>query len=123
MDPTSNFRSITKALHDYAKQTGMDLANHPSAKQLELLNSPDAILRMFQERENAFRKYRNKNRTLMDCLRPAVNILHVFSGVIGEAASLVSCIYLVPHSCSSYGHFDAISLGSFLTSKSYLCWN
>ena len=94
--PTSNFQSITKALHDYAEQTGMDLANHPSAMQLELLDSPDAILQMFQERENAFRMYRNKNRTLIDCLRPAVNILHVFSGVTGEAASLVSYIYLVP---------------------------
>ena len=121
--PTSNFQSITKALHDYAKQTGMDLANHPSAMQLELLDSPDAILQMFQERENAFRMYRNKNRTLIDCLRPAVNILHVFSGVIGEAASLVSYTYLVPLFCSSYGHFNAISPESFLTGKSYLCWD
>jgi hypothetical protein len=60
---------------------------------------------------------------LIDCLRPAVNILHVFSSVIGEAASLVSYTYLVPISCSSYGHFNAISPGSFLTGKSYLCWN
>ena len=100
--PTSNFQLITKALQDYAKQTGIDLANHPSAEQLELLDSPDAVLRIFQERENAFKNYRDRNRTLINSLRPAVKTLHAFSGVIGEAASLVSHTCLVPLSCFSY---------------------
>jgi len=121
--PTSNFQLITKALQDYAKQTGIDLAKHPSAKQLELLDSPDAVLRIFQERENAFKNYRDRNRTLINCLRPAVKTLHAFSGVIGDAASLVSHTCLVPLSCSSYESFNAISPGSFPTGKSYLCWN
>jgi len=96
---TSNFQLITKALHDYAEQTGIDLAKHPSAERLELLDSPDAVLEIFQERENGFRKFRNRNRTLINCLRPAVQILHAFSSVIGEAASLVSHTCFVPLSC------------------------
>ena len=117
--PTSNFQLIIKALHDYAKQTGIDLAEHPSAKQLELLDSPDAILRIFQERENAFRKFPNRNLTLINCLRPTVKTLHAFSGVIGEAASPVSqllCLYFL-------FQFNAISPGSSPMGKSYSCWN
>jgi len=97
--PTSNFQLITEALHDYAKQTGIYLANHPSAERFELTDSPDAVLRIFQERENAFGKFRNRSRTLINCLRPAVQILHAFSSVIGEAASLVSHTCFVPLSC------------------------
>jgi hypothetical protein len=96
MAPTSNFQLIADALYDYAKQTGIDLANHPSAERLDLLDSPDAILLVFQERETAFKKHREKNRTLIRCLRPAVQILHAFSGVIGEAVSPVSHTCLVP---------------------------
>ena len=58
---TPNVQLITEALYDYAKQTGIDLTKHPSAKRLELLDSPDAVLRIFQERENAFGKFRNRS--------------------------------------------------------------
>jgi hypothetical protein len=30
------------------------------------------------------------NRGLIDCLSPAVRVLHAFSGLLGEAVSLVS---------------------------------
>ena len=100
--PVSNFQLITNALRDYAKQTGIDLANHPSAEQLELMDSPDSVLRIFQERESAFRKHRDKNRTLINCLRPTVQTLHAFSGVIGEAASVVSHTCPILISCFSY---------------------
>jgi len=102
--PTSNFQLITKALQNYAKKSGTDLAKHPSAKQLELLDSPDAILQIFQERENAFENNRDRNRSLIDGLRPAVQTLHAFSSAIGEAASpnsLVSHTCLVSISCFS----------------------
>ena len=99
---SNNFQLIINALHDYAKRTGIDLTRHPSAMQLELLDSPDSILRIFQEREDAFREYRESNRSLINCLRPAVQSLHAFSGVIGEAASLVSCTCFTPFSCFSY---------------------
>jgi len=101
--PPSSFQLITKALQDYAEKTGIDLAKHPSAQRLELLDSPDAVLRIFEERERAFKTYRDRNRTLMNSLRPAVETLHAFSGIIGEAASVVSHTCLVPLSCFIYG--------------------
>ena len=122
MSRTSNFQLIIKALRDYAEQTGIDLANHPCAARLELVDSPDAVLQIFQEREKAFGEFRNSNRTLINCLHPAVKTLHAFSKVIGEAASLVSRTCLVPISCFIYERFNAI-LPGLPTSKSYLCWN
>ena len=89
----SNFKLIVNAVADYAKQTGIDLAKNPFAEKIELSNSPEAILELLQERENAFKEYREGNRRLITCLTPAVMVLHAFSGVLGEAVSLVSVTY------------------------------
>lgn len=115
--PTSNFQLITKALHDYAKQTGINLAKHPSAEQLELVDSPDAILRIFQEKEKAFKEYRDRNQTLINCLRPAVQTLHAFSGVVGEAANLVSHTFLSPFLVSAMNISMRSRQGPFLPTK------
>ena len=87
---TSNIQLITDALVDYAKITGIDLSKNPFAAAIERANSPGSILELLQEREKAFRDYREGNRSLINCLSPAVNIIQSFSGVLGEAASLVS---------------------------------
>jgi hypothetical protein len=87
---SSNFQLIVDALADYAKLTGMDLSNSPFAERLEHSNSPQTILELLQEREKAFIEYRNRNRRLINCISPAVEVLHTFSGAIGEAAGLVS---------------------------------
>jgi len=89
--PTSNIQSIIDAaLADYAKTTGIDLSNSPSAAALEQSNSPEAILQLLQGREKAFIEYRDGNRRLMSCLSPAVKVIQAFSGFLGEAVSLVS---------------------------------
>jgi fungal STAND N-terminal Goodbye domain len=88
--PHSNFQLIIDALADYANQTGTDLSQNPFAEKIRHLNAPDAILELLQEREKAFQEYRNANRGLIDCLSPAVRVLHAFSGLLGEAVSLVS---------------------------------
>jgi len=72
------------------KKTGIDLSKNPFANKLQLAETPDDILHLLQEREKAFKEYRSRNRTLIDCLSPAVNVLHAFSFTLGEAASLVS---------------------------------
>jgi len=77
-------------LADYAKQTGIDLTENPFAEKIELSNSPEAILELLQERENAFKEYREGSRRLITCLTPAVTVLHALSGILGEAVSLVS---------------------------------
>ncbi|KAN0124433.1 hypothetical protein V8E52_002082 [Russula decolorans] len=85
----SNIQLITDALVDYAKVTGIDLSKNPFAAAIERANSPGAILELLQEREKAFKDYREGNRRLISCLSPAVNVIQAFSGILGEAASLV----------------------------------
>jgi hypothetical protein len=87
---TSNIQLISDALVDYAKITGIDLSENPFAAAIEWANSPGAILELLQEREKAFKDYRQGNRRLISCLSPAVNVIQAFSGILGEAVSLVS---------------------------------
>jgi fungal STAND N-terminal Goodbye domain len=87
---TSNIQLITNALVDYEKITGIDLSNNPFASVIKQANSPEAILELLQEREKAFKDYREGNRRLISCLSPAVNVIQAFSGILGEAVSLVS---------------------------------
>ena len=94
--PTSNVQVITDALVDYAKITGIDLSKNPFAAALEQANSPSAILGLLQEREKAFKNYREGNRKLISCLSPAVNVIQAFSGILGEVVSLVSHTYYHP---------------------------
>jgi fungal STAND N-terminal Goodbye domain len=87
---TSNVQLITDALEKYAKITGKDLSKNPFAAALKQSDSPEAILELLQEREKAFKKFREGSRRLISCLNPVVNILQAFSGILGEAVGLVS---------------------------------
>ena len=93
---SSNVQLIIGALAEYSKQTGIDLSSNPFATALEQSNSPEAILQLLQQREKAFKEYRDGNRRLINCLSPAVKVLQAFSGVLGEAVSLVSYTFR-PH--------------------------
>ena len=86
----SNIQLITNALADYAKITGIDLSSNPFAIALEQSSSPEEILQLIQEREKAFKEYRDGNRRLITSLSPAVRVIQAFSGILGEAVSLVS---------------------------------
>ena len=94
--PQSNYQLIIDALTGYADRTGIDLSKNLFAEKLQLSDSPDAILELFHDREKAFKEYREGNRKLINWLTPAVEVLHAFSGVLGEAVSLVSDSALVP---------------------------
>jgi hypothetical protein len=78
------------ALFDYVKQTGIDLATHPSAQTIQNCNSAEAILDILQDKANQFQAYRDGNRKLINCLKPVVQVLHAVAGSLGEAATLVS---------------------------------
>jgi hypothetical protein len=93
---TSTNQSIIDALADYTKVTGIDLSKNSFAAPIGHLTSPEAVLELLQERERAFKEYRDGNRRLMSCLRPTVNVIQAFSGILGEAVSLVS------HTCHPY---------------------
>ena len=88
--PTSNYQLIINALVDYAQITGIDLTKNPFSSALEQSSSPEAILHLLQEREKAFNEYRDGNRRLIHCLSPVVSVLQAFSGILGDAVSLVS---------------------------------
>jgi len=93
----SNLQSIINdALADYANQTGVDLAQNRFAEKLRQEKTPDAILELLQEREKDFEEYRNGDRGLVNCLRPAVRVLHGFSGLLGQTIDIVSRICTLP---------------------------
>jgi hypothetical protein len=96
---TYTIQSIIDALADYTKVTGVDLSNNPFAAAIEHLTSHEAVLELLQEREKAFKDYRDRNRRLISSLCPAVKVIQAFSGILGEAVSLVSHAY---HFCSSF---------------------
>jgi hypothetical protein len=81
---------IINALADYAQITGIDLSKCPFAAALEQSTSPQAVLQLLQDRENAFKEYRDGNQRLISSLRPVVNVLQAFSGILGDAVSFVS---------------------------------
>ena len=85
-----NVKLIIDALADYARETGIDLSKNPFASNLEQSRSPDAILQILEERERAFKEYRDRKRRLINCLNPAVKVLHKFSGILSGAAGQVS---------------------------------
>jgi hypothetical protein len=114
---TSNIRLITDALADYAKLTGVDLPNNPFAAAIERASSPGDILELLQEREKAFKDYREGNRRLISYLSPAVNVIQAFSGILGEAVSLVS------HTSHLVILFNVTSSGPISTSKGIVCWD
>jgi len=90
LNSSSTFGSILDtALSEYAKQTGIDLATHPSAQILQNCNSADAILDLLGDKAKQFQAYRDGNRNLINCLKPVVQVLHAVSGILGEAAAMV----------------------------------
>jgi len=86
---SSTIQTIIDALANYTIITGIDLSKNPFAAAIEHSSSPEAILELLQERENAFKEYRDGNRRLISCLRPAVKVIQAFSGILGEPVTLV----------------------------------
>jgi hypothetical protein len=114
---TSNIKLIIDALADYAKTTGINLSENPLAAAPEQSNSPEAILQLLNVREAAFKEYRDSNRRLIGYLSPAVRVLQAFSGILGEAVSLVSNTYLLVR------FINIILSGSLPTGERFICWD
>jgi hypothetical protein len=87
--PSSNFKVIfDAALANYREHTGVDLSQYPFAEKLQNCQSADAILELLQEKVKEFKDFRNGNHKLINCLRPVVQVLHAFSGVLNDVARL-----------------------------------
>jgi len=120
--PHSNSQLVIDALGVYANLTGVDLSKNPFAEKLQRCNTPDVILQLLQEREKAFKEYRDDDRRLIKSISPGVRVLHAFSNFLGEAISLVSCVLTSPVAldfpCQC---FNVILLGPLPTGKGCLC--
>jgi hypothetical protein len=105
---TSNFQLIIDALADYTKDTGIGLSKNPFAAALERSNSPEALLQLLQDRagRRPSKNIATGNRSLINCLSPAVNVLHAFTGILDDVASLVG------HPFHLVYHFIETSSGS-----------
>jgi hypothetical protein len=85
-----NLQLIRDALDNYAEQMKIDTKDNPFAEELKGCDSPGAVIQLLERNKDEFNEYRDKNRKFIDCLNPLVRFVHAFSGILGEAASLVS---------------------------------
>ena len=83
----SNFQLIfDNALKTYKKSTKNDLLKHPLADRIQACDSPSSILNVLQEQVQELNESKHSNTKWLD---PTVNVLHTFSGTIGEGVGLV----------------------------------
>jgi hypothetical protein len=89
----ASFRLFTDSLADYTRITGIDLSKNPFAVKLEQSDSLETICQLLQEREYTFRRFRNRNRRLINSVTPCVEVLHTISETLGVALSLPAVSY------------------------------
>jgi hypothetical protein len=88
---SSNFKVIfEKALKEYKKKTKQDLTTHPLAAQLEACNSAADTLAILQDQVDQFKQSRSSDERLQRWLNPTTNVLHAFTGTLGEGIGLVN---------------------------------
>ena len=86
---SSNFQLIiNNALDMYKKRTKNDLLAHPLAPQLQVCDSPGAILAVLQQQVQGLDQSRTDDRWTK-WLDPTVNVLFAFSSTLGAGVGLV----------------------------------
>ena len=86
--PATSFQAIfDKALTDYCEQSGVQLDKHPFIDELRGIDSPDNVLKLLEDKANAFKVFRDGNRKLINWLSPVVQVVHALSGVLGQVVS------------------------------------
>jgi hypothetical protein len=78
------------ALHDYQKQTGISLAEHPLAEQLQNCDTVESITAVLCEQIQAFREFQGNDKVLKP-LKKAVSVLYKLSATanFGQDIGLV----------------------------------
>ena len=104
---SQSLQSICDALDNYAEQMKIDLKDNPFAEELKGCDSPGAVLQLLEKNKDEFKEYRDKNRKFIDCLNPVVRFVHAFSGLLGEAAGLVSRERSLGSPCFLFNSFSA----------------
>jgi hypothetical protein len=93
----SRLRAIFEAsLRDYETQTGIVLANHPLAEQLQNCDSVESVTAVLHEQTHSFSEFRGKDKVLK-LLKNAVSVLHKLSSTadLGQAIGLVRPLALI----------------------------
>jgi hypothetical protein len=84
---------LQKALADYSGQVGIDLDKHPFNDELRGCDSPEGVVKLFEDKMKGFKVDRYGNCKLTNWLSPVVQVIHALSDVLGEAVvSFVSRI-------------------------------
>jgi hypothetical protein len=95
---TVNYNAIFEAaVTEYKADTGHFLKTHPFSAALEPLNSPDAILKVFQTITQNFDDVHTKNKRMIELLTPIVEIIFTFSSALGEGVGVVSLRFFLYH--------------------------
>jgi hypothetical protein len=111
-------------LQDYEKQTGIPLANHPLAEQLQNCQSVDAVTTLLQEQTQAFSIFRESDK-IMNSLKSVVSTLSRVSaiptlgqdfGVVYPRPLMVCSTSLTLIYCNSHSH---LRMRYILASVSY----
>lgn len=90
----SVFESLFQsALKEYENQTGVDIAKHPFAAQLECCDSVESITQALQDQAEAFVKFRGNDK-VTTLIKNSVQILHRLSATVahGETIGLVTLV-------------------------------
>jgi hypothetical protein len=91
--PTSStFQSLfNAALQDYENQTGINLVDHPFAKQLETCESVSSITAILREQAQSFHEFRENDGRLMKALNSSIDVLCApsISSALSETVGLV----------------------------------
>ena len=99
---SSPFQAVFEsALQDYEKQTGISLANHPLAGQLQNCQSVESVTTLLQEEAQSFSKFRESDK-IFKSLKGVVSALSGVSAItaFGQAFSTVCPRQLV--GCSTF---------------------
>jgi hypothetical protein len=78
------------ALHDYEKQTGIVLAKHPLAEQLQNCDSVESVTSILHEQTQAFSEFWGKDK-IIEPLKNALSVLDKLSATanLGQDIGLV----------------------------------
>lgn len=88
---TSPFQLILeKALKEYEKKTGEDLATHPLTAEINGCVSPLAILAILEAKARELDQSQSGDERLTKWLDPTVNILNALSTTLGQGVGMVN---------------------------------
>ena len=75
------------ALQDYQNQTGIALATHPLAEQLQNCHSVESVTAVLREQTQAFSEFQEKDKVLKP-LKKALSVLHKLSAAANSGMDI-----------------------------------